>query len=176
VNREEKEHLTLQPACGLPSLDPHVTKDLVAQSDMLVSNWAEFSSLLINLGAAVPEADESSPSVPEHVATGAAWLRERQAFQGSVLAVTRGRHGVVIADCDQEATYSIAVDPRGGGVATRSAAGDRWAAAWTYFRLAARLQEPEAGIAATKYVAEFLGLQPGRYEVSVECLSLPLAA
>lgn len=116
---------------------------------------------------ATPGLSEDDSSAPNWIARLVSELHERGLFAG-VAAVTLGRHGVVLADTFHRKCWQLVTD--GPPVATTSGAGDRWLAAWIYYRDVLGIEDPTAAARANRHVAEWLGMR----DATVQVAELPL--
>jgi hypothetical protein len=163
-----------QPTGSLP---PPLSAQFLTTAREAVANFDEWKQVCRWAGLPVPDCSEESPEAPPASAALLRALKGRRWAGLEAAVCTLGRHGSVVADWQRDRVCGVALEMLDHpGVPTPVGAGDRFLAAWVFFRTtwsnAGHLRDPLAatGVRATHTVARALGLGRGDYDVRVNPL------
>ena len=151
-----------------------ITDGLVSSATTFALNCTEAYELVSRFGIDISPMHESAPAMPEQIAVLFDELFLQRKLCCGIAAVTRGRYGMVLVDLFRGLFYSIEIDVKiGCHVDTPSGAGDLFNAAWIIAREVDQIQEPDASIAATHFVAQRLGLDRNDYTLVIDSSRIP---
>jgi sugar/nucleoside kinase (ribokinase family) len=160
----------MQPTGALHQAD---TLRWLPRAHDVVINYTEFLGLLRMADIPHDDApsDENAADTFEATAVLLPRLHNRQLAGALATVITMGRNGCVVADWQRGTITAVRVNVR-GSVSTPVGAGDAFLAGWVFDRWLLRngACPVAAARAATRSVAEFLGLQQGQYSLEHSAL------
>ncbi|MGA2059642.1 MAG: hypothetical protein ABSG67_04100 [Thermoguttaceae bacterium] len=148
------------------------TDKLASGAAALSFNVKEAYDFIYRQGVSAAAMHESNSAVPEQIAVSLSELYQRGQIKCGVAAATRGRNGVVLVELHHGRYQSIEI-MSDRQVDTPAGTGDRWNAAWIFAREIDRLGEPNASVAATRFVVQSLGLKHGEYALISKSARIP---